>query len=212
MKFKKTAAALAATGLVALAGPAMAAGPYQVDVGTNTTGSFAFTGATSSGINFVVDGNSGPINMTCTSATASGTIVAGANATGNGVANITGTTWSGCTGLGLNLSVTHSGTWKLNATGTATAAATDNVAGNVGSVAASVAAPFGACSFTVAGKVNGAYKEATKELAVNESGFTGNLSVGSTVTGCLGLISPGAAADFVGTFNITSPSGTPNIK
>ena len=208
----KVAALIAATGLVALAGPASAAGPYQVDVGANTTGNHVFTGTATGGISYVVDGNSGPMNMSCSSATMGGSVAAGSNPTGNGVASVASSTMTGCTMLGMNPSFTHRGTWRLNATGVATAAPTDVVRVNVGSISIAFAGPFSSCVFTVSGKVDGTFDEATQKLRIDESGFTGNLSVGSTVTGCLGLISPRAAFDLVTTYDIVSQDGPINFK
>ena len=208
----RVAALIATTGLVTLAGPALAAGPHQVDVGTNTTGTHVFWAATSEPISYTIDGNSGPIATTCTSGMLGGGISAGPNVTGAAVATVDGSVWSDCTGLGLNYTFAQQGTWKLNATGPVTAASSDIVRVNLGSVALKVSAPFNSCEYTVSGKMNGTFDEATQQLRINESGFSGNLQVGSRVTGCLGLISPGAAFDLVTTYDIVSQDGPINFK
>lgn len=221
LKFKKTGALLAATGLIALAGPAHAAPPYNITVGANTTGTYAFGAFTKTPITFNVTGPGGVVAMSCAMSTASGVIKAGASSTGLAVGELQGTAWSNCIGPGgLAMNVSHplNSKWNLNLTGVATNPQTDNIAGNISNINAVVTSKIaGACNFTVTGRANATFREPAitpskifkQELAVNET--AGNLTV-SGVSGCTGAIVNGNTASFVGTYEVVTPTGYINVK
>ncbi|MFB9314526.1 hypothetical protein [Nocardioides plantarum] len=206
-----TLAVAASAAILAMAGPATAAGPYTLTVGGSSTGTPAFTGTTTSaGISF----NTPLVAMSCTSATATGTLAPGTGVSGAAIASINATTWSGCIGpLGLPMTVSGSGSWKLNATGTATTGTSDNVAGNISGVTATVSQTGNptACSFKVTGVVDGIFKEGTSQLQVTPPTAVGSLVI-SNVVGCYGLVANGDPADFNGTYNIASPGGAIRIS
>lgn len=218
MKFKKTAAVLAAVAVVAMAGPASAAPPYNVLVGASTTGTHAFGAYTKTPFTFVVAGPNGPVTMTCGMSTASGIARAGASSTGLAIAEIQGTAWSACaTAGGVQLNVAHVGKWNLNATGVATAALTDNVAGYINNINAVVTSKIpGLCNFTVTGRANSTFNEPAQtpakvfkqRLTVNET--AGNLAI-SSVSGCIGLLANGNTSTFTGVYQVVTPNGYINI-
>ena len=202
----------AAAAALTLATPAMAsaAPPYTVSVGgSSTAGSHPFTAASVGGINFATALNT----MSCTSATASGTVQSGTGLTT--VATIASTGWSGCTEqFGTPLTVTHAGSWSLTPTGTATSGSTDVVAGKIIGVSAHVAdsSGTGLCDFTVGGNVDGSFNEGTQRLVIAETGADSSLTVTSVAGDCLGTIAVGDAASFSGSYAITSPDGAINIS
>lgn len=205
-----TLAIAASTVIVALTGPAMAAGPYTLTVGGSATGTPAFSGTSAGGITF----DTPLVGMSCSGATANGTLAPGTGVSGAAIASINATTWTGCIGpLGLPMTVTGSGSWKLNATGTATAGTSDNVAGNISSITANVAQTGNpsACSFKVTGVVDGVFKEGTSQLQVTSPTAVGSLVI-SNVVGCYGLVANGDPAEFNGTYNIASPAGAIRIS
>lgn len=214
MKLRHLVAGVATVGVVALSGPAFAAGPpYTVAVGGSTSGTQAVTAASSGSVQFSARNNAGTvINMNCTSVSGNGTVTKGTGLTQ--VATITSTTWTGCRVPGGPANVTQTGIWNITGTGsTATAAATDTVAGYVGNVNAGVAtSPSTICSFTVTGQANGSFNEATQTLNVNETGYTGNLTL-SGVSGCLGQLQNGNPANFVSNLVIsTGGAGAINLS
>ena len=216
MKFTKTAVVLGASTLVALAGPAMAAAPYAVSVGSATSGAHGFTAATTNGIAFAVSHGAGTVNLGCTSGTANGSVTAGTNATGANVGSISSSSWTGCIGpAGLAMNVTQVGSWSLNLTGSQSAATTDDIAGNVGNVRAHVQAALGAsvCSFDVVGTADAILHESasgggqTLEIAENSA----NLTL-ENVVNCFGAVANGDEASFATTYAITSADGVINVQ
>lgn len=221
MLFKKSAVALCAAGLVALAGPAMATGPYDVDVAGVGAGTYALTGTAKGSIQFVAHHNSSLVTMGCTGVSAAGTVTDGTALANDIIAEITNTTWTGCTGpLGIAMAVDQkpagptANPWDLVATGTATPAKTDVVTGYVDNVDATVRStnPLLPCSFRVIGSADASFDEDSKatpgtgqDLQVNET--SGNLVL-TGVSGCFGLLADGDTADFVGAFNVSVPASS----
>lgn len=205
-------ATLAVVTVLALASPALAAPPYQVDVGSNTSGNFLLTGGSNvDPVSFVING----IPFTCTTSAVSGAAHAGPSSTGFDLVTISGSTWSSCTGLGMHMSVAPvaaAGSWKFNATGAATSTGSDNVAGNVSNVAVRFSAPFGACQFSVSGTAGSTFKEGSSQLEFPTGVVSDSLVVSSVVTGCLGLVAPGSSVDLIGKYNVTTAAGSINIK
>ncbi|MBC7595781.1 MAG: hypothetical protein H7288_17900 [Kineosporiaceae bacterium] len=195
----KLLAAAGAAALVIVASPAMAAAPYTVTAGSQTTGTVAFDGATDA-IQFHTDF----VDMGCDSGSATGDANLGTNATGLAVANIDDTAWNGCLGpLSIPMNVDQIGIWDLNVKG-------DNVggviAGTITGVNARIAsATAGQCEFTVTGQVGGSFNENTQQLAVDDASPDNNLVV-SEVVGCFGQVLAGDAAFFAATYDMTNSS------
>lgn len=214
MKFKHLAAGAAAAAIVAVSSPAFAAGPpYTVSVGgSSAAGSHSITAASTGAVSFSARNNAGTvINMNCTSVSGSGTVTSGTGL--SQIASIGATTWTGCTIPGGAATVTQSGTWTVNGTGTNASAGNETIAGNVGNVSAGVftTANPAVCSFNVTGFARGSFNEATQQLVVSETGYTGNLKL-SNVSGCLGRLQNGNPANFATTLNVTSPDGAINLS
>lgn len=214
MKFKHLAAGAAAAAIVAVSSPAFAAGPpYTVSVGgSSAAGTHTISAASTGTITFSARNSSGTIiNMNCTSVSGSGTASSGTGLTQ--VASIGSTTWTGCTIPGGAATITQSGTWSVNGTGSNATTGNETIAGNVGNVTAGVAttANPAVCSFRVTGTARGSFNEATQQLVVSETGYTGNLTL-SNVSGCLGRLQNGNPANFGATLNVTSPDGAINLS
>jgi len=194
------AGALTAAVAVMGAGPANAAtwtvGP------TPPTGPFTFTGA--AGQTLLTDTTTGT-QLTCTSSTATGNAIRGSGQPGAGIAKITGTTFSNCTGpLGISFTVLHSGTWLLNAV-TPTATGAD---GTITAIQARLSGSL--CSATVSGSVPAKFVNSNTATPPSQAQLQvlptnpGTLTI-SNVSGCFGLIRNGDKASFRGTYNITNP-------
>lgn len=215
MKFKKTAALVGVTALVALAGPAMAV-PTLVEVdGVGTNTDYPFTATTKGAVAF----SSGSVTMGCTGATASGVIRGGTR--GNPIAEISNTGWTGCVGpAGISMSVDMKpigapNPWYVNGYSGETNAITDTIVGDVTNVAARVRSnnPLLPCSFQVTGSADGVFLEDVdkgsgnrgQDLVINEN--SGNLVI-SNVVGCFGLLNNNDPADFAATFNVNVTGAT----
>src|SRR5690348_2385265 len=147
MKFKKTATIAAALGVVALAGPAFAAGPpYTVTANGATSGDHAYA-AESTSVTFTVHHGATNQVMTCSDVKVGGNVHAGTGI--NPVASITSSTWSGCFFGTSPVTVTPNYTtpWNLTGTGAASTGTNDHVAGYVGAINTGVSTLGGACTF-----------------------------------------------------------------
>lgn len=202
--------------LVGVAGPALAAPPYTVDVGGDDSGTVYYFDAASDGsITFTVANAGGNRVMTCDSVTAEGTITTGATA--STIATITDTDWIDCVGVGQNLTVNQVGNWPIDGTDTLVSSPlTDVVDGEINNVNASVTSPL--CNFDVVGLATGSFDEAAQTLDVDETGFTGNLEI--VDASCINnVVETGDFADFVGSFDVntytdagrTIPAGPINV-
>jgi len=228
VRLKKTAgrfglASLGAiAGTVILAGTAIAGPPHTVSVnGVSTSGNSSFTAATKSpGVGFVVNNSAGDVTMGCTSATATGNVHRGSVGLPPGlIATISGTTWTGCVSVGLDMTVTQSASWGIYMDAqTTNAAQTDTVTGRIRAVSGTTMASVkdvltnGAlCSFDVVYSGNGAvgnFTESNQRLNVTEA--AGNLKV-ANVSGCLGDIANNDTADFTATYNVTTTGTGINV-
>lgn len=195
--------AAGASAVALTAAPAIAAPTYTVKAGTTTTGTTSYTAATT-GASPQVKFAAGTNNLSCTSATATGSIKLGSGLSGAGLGSITGSTWTGCIGpLNLPVTVVQTGTWSVNATGTTTA--TGVTAGTVSNVAATVSVNQGGCSFNVTGSVKSALvTTATKQQLKVKPQLT--LTIGNVV-GCFGLLSNGTKASFAATYKLKAANG-----
>ena len=205
MKLRHLVAGVATVGVVALSGPAFAAGPpYTVAVGGSTSGTQAVTATSTGTVQFSAKNNAGTIvNMNCTSVTGSGVVQKGTSV--NPVATITSTTWTGCRIPGGAATVTQNGTWNITGTGSNATAGTETIAGYVGNADASVAltASPAICSFTVTGQADGTFNEATQQLVISETGYSGDLTL-SGVGPCLSQLQSGNPANMLTTLNIST--------
>ncbi len=214
MKLRTLAAGAAVAAVVTVSSPAFAAGPpYTVSVGgSSAAGTHAISAASTGTVLFSARNNAGTqINMNCTSVSGSGTVTSGTGV--NPVASIGSTTWTGCTIPGGAATITQAGTWNLTGTGTNATTGNESIAGYVGNVSAGVrtTANPNVCRFNVTGKANGSFNEATQQLNVSETGYTGNLVL-SGVTNCLGQLQNGNPANFVANLNVTSADGAINLS
>lgn len=219
LRFKKTAALVAAAAIVAVASPATAAPPWVVVVGAQTTGQVPFSAYTKAPIQFVVAGPTGPAAMSCGAAAAAGIIFPGSYPTGLAVGRIEGTAWSKCLGLGgagFNVSHVLNSKWNLNLTGLAG----PNWAGYINNISARVESKtVGLCNFNVTGRANATFSTAavagnnnyTQTLTVNQPNTSANLTV-SGVSGCLGQITNGNNASFTGAFKVYNSVGLVGIS
>ncbi|MFC7217695.1 hypothetical protein ACFQLX_05840 [Streptomyces polyrhachis] len=153
----------------------------------------------------------GSIQLTCTAATATGTI---ASTTGNPgqLGTITTSTWGPtCTSPLGPVSVVHVGGWKLWGSTYDPAVGSGTTAGYLNTITANVTA--GACKFTVIGKASGKYTNSTGALAVNS--LAGELSVAASPApvGCGAVITTATKPTFKGTYlvKVTNTTTIPKI-
>lgn len=201
MKLKTIAVAGAAAATLAIGiMPANAVGTWTVTAGSAAAGRTIQVKGTTTGaspqIHFTDTTTS--TDLTCDSGTASGTTTTGSGLSGTGIANINGatTTWVNCLGpLGIHLTPTGHGTWKINAnTYNATTGLTN------GTLTGANATVTGTgCSFTVKGSVPIAYRNSTQILQVKNT--AANLTV-SGVSGCFGAVNNGDKASFSGSYKL----------
>lgn len=182
MRFMKLSAAVA-LGLVALAGPAFAAGGYTVTANGATSGDYAFSAHS----DFVT-----VAGVTCTDVTLNGEIHAGTNV--NPWATITSSTWNSCSSSGQPATVTpnHNPPWTLSGTGPATTGTNDQVASSLGGVNLGIGLLGGACTFRVTGSANGTFGENNgvgQNIDIEET--MGNLKTSGVSLGCFGVVSNG---------------------
>ncbi len=97
----------------------------------------------------------------------------------------------------------------FHVTGPATSGSSDVVQGRIDGV--TIRARNAICDFTVSGSMRASLNEASQQLTVDESGFTGNLKI-SQVQGCLGQVQNGQAMNLSMTLQLTSPDGAVNIS
>jgi hypothetical protein len=97
----------------------------------------------------------------------------------------------------------------LHVTGSATSGSTDQVRGRLDDV--TIVSSYAVCEYTVTGSARFTFDEGTQRLAIEETGFTGNLTV-SKVRGCLGWVQNGQAMNLTMNLQLTSPDGAINIS
>ncbi|MFT4287912.1 hypothetical protein [Nocardioides sp.] len=122
------------------------------------------------------------------------------------VADIVGATWTGCTFIGVSVSVVvTSPNWHLHAVSGYTTAATDTVVGTIDNIAG-IVVTIANCKFTVTGYVGGNFLEdngkSGQEFAVTSSNLT-IATVNSAIL-CAGLVDVDDAATFTGAYNLDS--------
>jgi hypothetical protein len=188
-------------GLVSAATAVLTAAPASAATWTiNPAGNFTGSAGTT-----VLTNTRNRATVTCTSSSASGNVpVAGSGLSGTGIAQITGSAWNNCSGLfGISFTVSHVGTWSLNAVSYSAPVTTGTISGvkanlNGGSCVASVG---GATS--AGGTVPATYNNTTHVLQVQPTG-TG-LKITSASSGCLGALVTGDTVTFSGSYTVSPP-------
>ena len=204
-KSKKTiirVGVLAAAALVAFsASAAFAASSYNVTAGSAPADTIIRYTATSTQVTFK-DTTAGT-TWNCESASATGTVTVGTNLSWTGIGTVDGTVWNTCTGgFGLTFTVTGSGTWGLNATGSTNASGVTAV--GISSMSVHVASS--SCSFDVTGTVNGTYTNGTSNGTLTLPGTSSGLTI-SNVSGssCSFInIANGHLASFKATYSVVA--------
>ena len=214
MKVRHALALVSAALVLATTAAAHAAGPpYTVAVGGSATGTQAITFASSGTVQFSVKNNAGTVlNLNCSSVTGNATVTKGVGV--NPIAAITSTTWTGCRIPGMPFTVTQGGVWDLAGTGSNATAGTETIGTQIPSVALgfAVTANPAVCSFTVTGHLDGSFNEATQQLLVSETGYSGDLAL-SNVGPCLGQMQSGNAANMIFSANVsTGGAGAINLS
>lgn len=218
MKFKRTAALLASAAIMATGGPASAIPPWVVNVGAQTTGHVTFTAHATSWVNFVVAGPSGPVSLSCGAAAATGNLYPGSYPTGQAIAKIDGTVWSGCVGAGwtFNIYQTPGYPWNLNVTGFSGPVWN----GHINGISARVNSTTpGLCEYNLTGRMNLTFDTTqvsgsstfTQTLNISQGNSIPNLTI-SGVTGCFGLIANGNATSINAAYQIHNPVGLVGIS
>lgn len=118
-------------------------------------------------------------------------------------------TFQGCGWPGGGLPTASAVPATLHVTGSATSGSADVVWGHLDDLA--IVSSNAICDFTVTGSARFTFNEATQQLAIEETGFTGNLTI-SNVRGCLGQVQNGQAMNLTMNLQVTSPDGAINIS
>ncbi len=210
MKIKQTvAAAMIGAAFLMAAGPAVATGSaYTVAVGgSSAPANHPFTASTVGSVSWKVP----TLTMGCAGASVPAsppsTALSGTGVTD--VLTVNKVAFAGCTMPLGALQVTTAGSWAFRGTTPAGPASNDSIVGHLDGFNATWS--NAACRFTVSGKARASFDEANQKLVVDESGFTGNLTV-SKVVGCVGQIRNGQPLDFSATFALASPDGDINLS
>ena len=204
--------AIALSALALGSAAAFAASSYNVAAGSAASGTIVgYTANTTGPLPQVTFTNttSGFV-LNCESASAAGTITVGTNRIGTGIGTVDSTGWNNCTGpAGLQLTVTGSHPWSLNATGDTAGGVT---AGTVSGVNAHVADNGGGCDFDVTGSVAGSYTNGTSNGTLTLPGTSTTLTI-SNVSGFLcgfAGIRSGDSASFRATYQVAADNADYN--
>lgn len=185
---------LLTVGLMTAATAVLTAAPASAATWTvNPAGNFTGTAGTT-----VLTNTRNGATVSCTSASAAGNIpVAGPGQPGPAIARITGSAWNSCSGLfGISFTVTHVGTWLLNAV--SYNSATGTTTGTISNASARLSG--GSCTASVAGTVPATYTNSTGVLQVQPTGTA--LRITSASFGCLGALSTGDIVTFRGSYTV----------
>lgn len=209
MLIRRLIAAAASVGLLAIAGPAFAAGPpYTIKVGTNTTGSYSVNFARVSGTPLTIIAGQ-PLN--CTNVTASATTTAGPNM--NPIFRFGTFSFYGCSFNGSAPTVTFLSAANFTGTGSNATTGNETIAGRIANFAVRISTGS-VCRFDITGFANASFNETSQRLLINEvpaSATVGNLTV-SNVVGCGGTVQNGNKATFVATLATSSSGGAVNLS
>ncbi|MEU6392107.1 hypothetical protein [Streptomyces sp. NPDC046939] len=134
--------------------------------------------------------------LTCASSTASGTIKNGTGLSGTGIGNISAISFTTCKVAGITFTVKANALpWAINVSGMS---GTDHADGTITGINATITGP--GCNANFAGSVTGWYQNSNHTLHVTGGGTLAAQAGAS----CLGLISAGDHADFVGDYVLAS--------
>lgn len=214
----KMCATLAASAIIAIGAPALAAPPWTVTVGAQPSGQVPFSGYTKSAFNSTVVNGANVAPMSCGAAAAAGVVYPGSYPTGIKVGEVQGTGWANCVGPGLsfNMYQPQNSKWHLNLTGPAG----PPWAGYLSSVSIRVESkPAGVCSYNVTGRINLSLDTAqaagnnayTQTLTIQQPDSSSNLTV-SGVSGCLGIYANGNRMGLQGGFKIYNSVGLVGVS
>lgn len=137
--------------------------------------------------------------LNCDTSDATGTAKSGSGLDGAGIADINDVAFTNCSVGGIQFEVTvdpASVPWKLNVTGMS---GTDRADGTLTGIRASISG-FG-CNATFSGGVTGWYENSTNTLHITGGGDL----AAEPGADCLGLISDGDHAEFVGDYLLSDP-------
>jgi hypothetical protein len=193
--------AMAAACMAGMVAPAQADDPtWTVTPGGQSTGTAT---------NVTLKDMSTGSTLTCASSTAQATVQSGSGLSGTGIATVTSSTYTSCTGpLGLSFSVdTGTVDYQLNASSYADGVTTGTLSGITASMSGLLcSASVAGATASTPGTVNGTYTNSTATLAVTG----GDLHIWN-VSGCFGLINSGDAVSITANYalspgqTITSP-------
>lgn len=187
-----TAAATAALSLSALPASAVTT-TFSVSPGGSYSGSAGTT---------TLKDTTSDNTLTCTSATAAGTLKSGSGLSGTDIGTITSTTFNKCTGpLKLTFTVKQSGTWDVNITSNSGGVST----GFISNVSATLSGS--GCTATVTGEADATYSNSTGVLTLAPVSGSGHVLTVASASGCLGVINTGDTTTFSGAYTI-SPTQT----
>jgi hypothetical protein len=171
---------------------------------TATTGTVKPGGATTgkAGTTTVTDVTAGQ-SVTCSSSTAKGSFKTGKGLSGFGIGTITSLTFSGCSVLGMNITVTLTGKMPVNAL--SFNSTTKTVSMSITKIHGSLSTS--GCSATIDGtgaaahngRVKATYADGTGKLHVLKTG--GNLHLYNV--NCFGVINSGDSVNFTTTYTLT---------
>jgi hypothetical protein len=216
---RRTIPTALATLLAMLATPAAHANPVTatVSVAGSTSGPAVAFKATSIGsVDLTASaGGGGNAAMSCTSVVLFGWITPGGTDDTTFFATIDHTrgTWTGCTGVGLNLAVTQNADWHVGING---ANYTDSTSGDV--MTPGIIPDFDAtvsdtdaggtlCQFRVTGSVTGTFDNNAQDSDATGSNLTTNIDPNNTGADCLGALADPGTATFAGAFHVTDTNG-----
>lgn len=215
MKVKHALAGALVLTLAVLAGPASATGnTYTVSVGGSTIDiPHDMYGSTSGSVAISLQRvGMPPFNSSCTSANLVGTGSAVNGGTSGGssptdIADLPDINFIGCTTIGGVATVVTS-PMQLHGLSTATAGAVDVVQVHIDGINLTVSSV--ACAFRLSGAARGTFNEATQQLTINETGFSGGLTY-ARISGCLGQVPVSGNANLSFTMNVSTSGGAINI-
>lgn len=199
-------AAIAAVGLGTSAALAQTTATYTITAGSATSADspVSFTANTTGDVPQVhfSDIEAG-LDMTCTSGAATGTVKVGTGLP-NPLAGIA-PTWSGCQGLGLDLTVTAQQTpWSVNGDGsTDVNGVTQGYIDGVHAHVVDTLTGGSICSFDVEGSASGSYSNGSQDLTVSETGDSLLIeNPGGTI--CGGALLPDDHATYDATYHVVA--------
>ena len=165
------AVAVAAVALTAPAALAQTDATYTVTAGSATTADNPVGWTATSGEVSFEDTDAG-LPMTCDSSTAKGDVTVGTGIS-SPVGHINSISWTGCQGLGIDLTVTASGLpWNVDGTDATAGGVTPGEIEPIQAHVVDTGTNGTVCSFDVEGSASGSYTNGSQTLSVAETGDT----------------------------------------